>query len=56
MVFISPLITPISLDQVTPTPPQEPRFEVREVQTTQGPIKSVVRVSRPNITNCRRTS
>ena len=45
MVFISPLITPISLDQVTPTPPQEPRFEVREVQTTQGPIKSVVRVS-----------
>ena len=45
MVFISPLITPVSLDQVTPTPPQEPRFEVREVQTTQGPIKSVVRVS-----------
>ena len=45
MVFISPLITPISFDQVTPTPPQEPRFEVREVQTTQGPIKSVVRVS-----------
>jgi len=45
MVFISPLVSPISLDQVTPSPLQEPRFEVREVQTTQGPIKSVVRVS-----------
>lgn len=45
MVFISPLITPISLDQITAPPPQEPRFEVREVQTAQGPIKSVVRVS-----------
>ena len=45
MVFISPLVSPISLDQVTPSPIQEPRFEVREVQTTQGPIKSIVRVS-----------
>tara|TARA_B100000963_G_C22617065_1_gene667926 strand:+ start:20 stop:1675 length:1656 start_codon:yes stop_codon:yes gene_type:complete len=45
VAFISPLISPISIDQITPPVPQEPRFEVREVQTTQGPIRSVVRVS-----------